>query len=276
MGNTIQLTFAVEDEAVKDRLVAELSEFEFSGFEEKEGQLLAFIDESVYDETVIDSIAKQYSLTFSKEIIEEQNWNAVWESNFHPVIVDDFCVVRADFHPPVASVQYDIIITPKMSFGTGHHATTYMMMKEMSRLDFAKKRVADFGTGTGVLAILAEKMGAEYVAAIDYDDWSIENSRENVERNNCSKIAISKADYYNADGAYDIILANINKNVILDNIENLSKGLKDGGKLLLSGLLDTDETDILAACRAQGLKHLGTVEKNKWICILLESGSLSD
>ncbi len=135
---------------------------------------------------MLNDLTSSLQLSFSKTIIEETNWNQVWESNFDPVIVDDFVAVRAHFHEPIKNVQHEIVITPKMSFGTGHHATTYMMMQQMRELDFAGKNVFDFGTGTGVLAILAEKLGAQKVIAIDNDDWSIENADENVKRNNCT------------------------------------------------------------------------------------------
>jgi ribosomal protein L11 methyltransferase len=157
-----------------------------------------------------------------------------------------------------------------MSFGTGHHATTYMMISEMSKLSFANKHVADFGTGTGVLAILAEKLGSHYVWAIDNDEWSIENSKENIERNLCTKIIINKAEGFLPMQKFDIILANINKSVILANIDGLLFGLNAGGEILVSGLLTEDEADIVAAFRQRGLEHVAGVEKINWICLLFK------
>lgn len=270
MKNTVQITIEVSNTSVMEELIAELSAINFDGFEEKESELLAFIDEQNFEEEVLSEILSRYKLSYAKEIIEERNWNAYWESNFEPVIVEDFCVIRADFHEAVADSKYEIIITPKMSFGTGHHATTYMMIREMGRIDFEGKVVADFGTGTGVLAILAEKLGSKKVVAIDYDDWSIENSKENIEKNNCINISLEKADEFKPQTKFNVILANINKNVILANADGLLFGLNSTGKLLLSGLLKDDEEDILSVFTNKGLTHIYTVERNNWICILLE------
>jgi len=155
-----------------------------------------------------------------------------------------------------------------MSFGTGHHATTYMMISEMRQIDCKNKQVADFGTGTGVLAILAEKLGSKYVWAIDNDDWSIDNAKENIEKNDCKNIIIEKADGFNPKQPFDIILANINRNIILENIENIYSGLNNNGKLLLSGLLRGDEAEVAFSFAEKGFQHISTAEKKGWICIL--------
>lgn len=157
MANYIEITFPVTDTGLQQVLIAQLSEEGFEGFEEKETELIAFIPEASYEKEKVQAIADTHEVSFSAIVIESQNWNAVWESNFDPVVVDDFVAVRAGFHEPVSGVELEIVITPKMSFGTGHHATTYMMMRQMRQLDFTGKKVFDFGTGTGVLAILAEK-----------------------------------------------------------------------------------------------------------------------
>ncbi|MDB5248873.1 MAG: ribosomal protein methyltransferase [Segetibacter sp.] len=270
MRNTVQLSIAITDDNTKDELIARLSALSFDAFEEKENELLAFIEEINFDSTAVENVLSLYKTKFSSTIIEEQNWNALWESNFDPVVVDDFCAIRADFHEPFTDKQHEIIITPKMSFGTGHHATTYMMISEMSKLNFNGKAVADFGTGTGVLAILAEKMGSSFVWAIDHDDWSIENSQENIEKNDCSKVLIQKADRFAPQQKFDLILANINKSIILANVDGLLFGLKDDGEVLLSGLLKGDEQDVVSAFRDKGCRHISTVEKNNWICLLLK------
>ena len=174
---TIEVTITVLNEETKEELVALLSNIFYDAFEEDGLQLKAFIKEEHFDEEALRQLLEPYKATYATMAIQEQNWNEVWESNFAPVVVGDFCAIRAHFHPPFTNVQHEIIITPKMSFGTGHHATTYMMIDQMSGIDFKDRSVADFGTGTGVLAILAEKLGSSYVWAIDYDDWSINNAK---------------------------------------------------------------------------------------------------
>jgi ribosomal protein L11 methyltransferase len=164
-------------------------------------------------------------------------------------------------------VEHEIVITPKMSFGTGHHATTFMMIQQMQEIDFSGKKVFDFGTGTGILAILAERLGAKKIIAVDNDDWSIANTAENLERNNCSKVELKKADKVTADERFDIILANINKNVILDNFSSLVKQLSSKGILLLSGLLTEDEADILAEAGKFPLIFSVKSASNNWVAL---------
>jgi ribosomal protein L11 methyltransferase len=187
------------------------------------------------------------------------------------VVVDEFCAIRADFHEPIQNVAHEIVITPKMSFGTGHHATTYMMIQQMKDMDFAGKTVFDFGTGTGILAILAEKLGAANIMAIDVDEWSIENARENIERNGCSKISVELSSII-PQQPFDIILANINRNVILQYLQELKQSLHNNSLLLLSGLLNTDEKDIVQVCEKQQLQLIRQTEKNNWISLLFVNG----
>lgn len=272
MKNTVQITIDVNDENVRNELIAMLSRIHYDAFEEKENELAAFIEEEFFEVEVLERILTSYKVNYTKSLIYDKNWNAVWESNFQPVIIDDFCGIRAEFHKPFTDKEHEIIITPKMSFGTGHHATTYMMISEMRHLDFKEKQVADFGTGTGVLAILAEKLGSKYVWAIDNDDWSIENARENIEKNGCVNIIIENNDGFHSKQKFDIILANINRNIILENVENLVVGLHGKGKLLLSGLLEDDEKDIISAFTQKSFQHISTTKKNNWICILFDKG----
>jgi len=271
MNNYIQIEFQNISREQSEILVADLSESGYEGFEEDENFLKAFIPENLFDESSIKKIAGQLNISFNKTIIQETNWNEVWESNFQPVIVDDFVVIRADFHKPILSTKYEIVITPKMSFGTGHHATTYMMMQQMRDIDFKGKSVFDFGTGTGVLAILAEKLGANEILGTDNDEWSIRNSKENIERNECNKVELKLLDVVPQEKQFDIILANINKNVILENLHLLSKQLKKNCILLLSGLLIDDKNDILQAAEKLGLKLINTIERNNWLSIRLSN-----
>jgi len=182
------------------------------------------------------------------------------------VIVDDFVAVRADFHKPVAGVTHEIVVTPKMSFGTGHHATTLMMLQQMREVDFKDKRVLDFGTGTGLLAILAERLGAKKIIAIDNDDWSIENAKENIKNNGCSSIMLQKADSPQMDETFDIVLANINRNVIVGNFHFLTSQLAMGGTLLLSGILKEDGDVIFHKTDEYSLHIIQTSVRDNWLC----------
>jgi ribosomal protein L11 methyltransferase len=267
MNQYIQIEFQNISAQQSDLLIAQLSEIGFDGFEEEENKLKAFIPASDFIGSAVKEIAGSQNLSFNQTTIEETNWNSVWESNFQPVIVDDFVGIRADFHEPITGVEHEIVITPKMSFGTGHHATTFMMIQQMNEIDFSGKSVFDFGTGTGILAVLAEKLGASKIYAVDYDEWSIENAAENLKRNNCSKFELKKADNAAGEEQYDIILANINKNVILDNFSVLVKQLAPTGVLLLSGLLQTDEIDIVRAASKFSLKLEKITSKNNWISL---------
>ena len=255
------------DEEQRQVLIAMLADIGFDGFQEEENVLSAFATEDKFDKIQLDEILQNQGLSYTIKDHQPQNWNAVWESNFDPVIVDDFAVVRAAFHAPAQNTEHEIVITPKMSFGTGHHATTYMMMQQMRGIDFKDKRVFDFGTGTGVLAILAEKLGAADVLAIDNDEWSIENTQENIEVNNCKRIEVLLSTTGNQHKQFDVILANINKNVILDNITSLANQLNENSVLLLSGLLKEDEQDILNASVPLNLKHVATQQRGAWIAM---------
>lgn len=267
MANYIQLEFQNVSVAQSDLLVAQLSEIGFDGFEEEANNLKACIPARNFDEAAVKELMAPANLVYTQTTIEETNWNAAWESSFQPVIVDDFVGIRADFHEPLTGVEHEIIITPKMSFGTGHHATTYMMIQQMREIDFTGKTVFDFGTGTGILTILAEKLGAAKIMAVDYDEWSIDNAAENLSRNNCSKFELKKSDSAVADGSYDIILANINKNVILDHFSAMFKLLNPNGILLLSGLLETDESDVQTAAKNYPLISGRKIAQNKWMAI---------
>jgi ribosomal protein L11 methyltransferase len=270
MSDYIQIEFQIINQQQSEILIAELAELGYEGFEEGEGTLKAFIPENIFDEQLLNDIASANSIIYDKELIKETNWNEVWESNFQPVIVDDIVAIRADFHEPIRSTQFEIVITPKMSFGTGHHATTYMMMQQMRDINFIDKSVFDFGTGTGVLAILAEKLGATEILGTDNDEWSINNATENVQRNDCTKIELELSELV-PKKQFDIILANINKNVILANLQLLNQQLKQDGVLLLSGLLIEDKKDILSATDKIGLKFINSLERNNWLSIRLSN-----
>jgi ribosomal protein L11 methyltransferase len=263
-----EVKFITNSPEQSEILIAQLAQIGFEGFEEEENILKAFIKQNEFSKNAVDEIANSNKLSYTLLNIAQQNWNAAWESSFEPVVVNDFAGVRASFHQPVKNVQHQIIITPKMSFGTGHHATTYLMMEQMSQLNFTGKSILDFGTGTGVLAILAEKMGATQIAAIDNDDWSIDNAKENIGNNKCSHIVIQQGESIGAGGKYDIILANINLNVILQNMPLIAAACKPGTQILLSGFLFTDEAAVKTALHANRLIFSIVTRQKDWICIL--------
>lgn len=267
--NYLQFDFYVTNESETEMLIAVLSNLNFDGFEETDQYLKAFIaEDKLEDESIITLLDLFPHLKYKKSVIENINWNKQWEENFQPVIVANFVAIRAHFHAAIPSVKHEIIITPKMSFGTGHHATTFMMIVQMEALSFINKKVLDFGTGTGVLAILAKKMGAASVSAIDNDEWSIENSKENFIQNDCTSISILLDDTIKTTNQYDIILANINLNIILDNLQAIADSAKETAIIVLSGFLKQDELLIKNTLKEKGLSYLSTLQNGEWISVL--------
>jgi ribosomal protein L11 methyltransferase len=262
--NSIQLNIEAGEDK-QEILISMLSDLGAEGFEQTEESLLAYFNELNFPSFEVNQILQPYSYTTTT--IQEQNWNEVWESNFQPVRIGNFCLVRAEFHEPAKEVLQEIIITPKMSFGTGHHATTYMMIEQMEQIDFRDKRVFDFGTGTGILAILARKLGASKLFGIDVDHWSIENARENILRNGCDGIEVELTSRFPSE-KYDVVLANINRNVILQYLPLFHSILEANGIILFSGLLTSDESDIVEACNEQGFLLQKRTERNNWISLL--------
>jgi len=273
MADYIKIEFEHLNSEQKGIIIALLSEMNYEGFEEDDDVLKAFIPFAQYDENNLKALCKDQKLSFSIIKLENKNWNAHWESNFHPVIINHsanetpWVGIRADFHEPIRNVAHELIITPKMSFGTGHHATTSLMIRMMSRLNFPGKTVLDFGTGTGILAILSERLGASKIIAIDNDDQSIKNAGENFVSNNCSRIYLSEASTVNVDINFDIILANIIKGVILDNLSGFTRQMVEGGVALLSGLLADDEQEVLAKAEENCLILDKKAEDKNWICL---------
>lgn len=265
--NHLQITIAVTDPAQQEILIALLSELGYEGFEQQKDALLAYLPEAGFDAARLTEILEPVELAYTTTLLPEKNWNEEWEKNFTSVRVGDFCAVRAHFHAPIRDVAHELVITPKMSFGTGHHATTYLMLQAMQDLGFKGRRVLDFGTGTGVLAILAEQLGAAGVIAIDNDDWSIENADENIKVNLCVNISLRKLDTVTEDGPFDIILANINKHILLREMAHLGQQLKAGGVILMSGLLHEDFEDIENEAARNNLSVSGRTTRGSWICL---------
>ncbi len=266
--NYLQFDFIVPSGEKTEVLIAVLGSLNFEGFEETEQCLKAFIAEDMLEDESIITIAGLFpEVSYKKTIIENINWNQQWEENFNPVIVSDFVAIRAHFHPSITEVEHEIIITPKMSFGTGHHATTHMMIELMQAINFAGKKVLDFGTGTGVLAILAEKLGASAVLAIDNDEWSIENSKENITQNNCTAINIILDDSIKTPERFDVILANINLNIILTNLPSIAAAVSDDTDILLSGFLKQDEITVRNALTTNSLQFISTLQRGEWMAV---------
>ena len=268
----VQISFENLHADKAEVLIALLSNAGFTGFEEADETLKAFIPMSVFDENEFDKLIETLGTNYSKSIIKEINWNEKWESDFEPVCIyrkdeTPFVKIRAAFHAPDTSFEHEVIITPKMSFGTGHHATTYLMVERMGEIDFKNKKVIDFGTGTGVLAILAEKLGSISVIAIDNDDWSINNALENTEINLCHNVQVMKAETISGIAAADIILANINLNVIIANLPAIKEAALPGAIMLFSGIMLTDEETLSEHILKAGLIMNKVYRRENWLAI---------
>lgn len=268
MQEFVKVFFKEIENTAAEILMAELADEGFYAFEQNENTLIAYCKKEDFTEKWRTFLPKNIEVAI--EIVENKNWNAEWESGFQPVVVEDFAAIRADFHAPISTVKHELIITPKMSFGTGHHSTTFLMIQEMSALDFQGKSVIDFGTGTGVLAILAEKLGAEKTLAIDYDEWSVRNAEENVEANFCKKINIIQGDHLPVESKADIILANINFNVLSAAAEQIAHSLTTHGQLLISGFYTIDADAISQIFKEKGLKEIKREERQNWCVIQFE------
>ncbi len=255
-------------------LMAFLGEMPFEMFEEVENGLDAYIPSCHFSSSIkkeITALQEKFDFKWSDELIVSQNWNQTWEDNFQPIILDDFCAVRADFHQEIPSVRYEILINPKMAFGTGHHETTRMMLRAMKDINFNQKKVLDYGCGTGVLAILADKMGATQIEAVDIEAPSFENTVDNFEINGVKDavVFLGTLDEISSND-FDIILANINRNVILNSLSPLKSKLKQNGKLLISGFLLEDEKRMLEAVTSSGFSVKYRLNEGAWLCMVLE------
>jgi len=257
-------------------IVAQLAEAGFESFVDTDEGVLAYGQvnetsvEKALKETMLGEERDDVAFQFESKIIEHQNWNAVWESDFEPVYVEEYVSILAPFHSKDLAKGMIVEIQPQMSFGTGHHQTTWMMSKALFELPTMPKRVLDMGTGTGVLAIIAEKLGAEEILAIDIEDWSVENTIENAERNQCKNIVGLHGDIDLIDGrVFDLILANINKNVLKTHMQSYSKTLVSGGTLLLSGFFNSDVDEIVQYASQFQLRMVETYLKDNWAAIKL-------
>lgn len=252
-------------------LIAELGEKPFESFIETDNGVSAFIQKSLWQEDVLEGIEilenEQFTISHTVEEIEQVNWNEEWEKNFEPIDVDGICHVRAPFHEKT-NAEFDIVIEPKMSFGTGHHETTHMMIQHILENNFEGKKTLDMGCGTAILAILAEMKGAKNIDAIDIDNWCYLNSIENAERNNCSEISVYEGDASLLEGKkYDVIIANINRNILLNDMKQYADCLNEDGELYLSGFYEEDIPAINESCESNGLKFVKKHSRNNWVAL---------
>lgn len=269
-GNYLEFQFRIEPpQPASEILIAELGYLGFESFVENDDGITAYIPVEEYEDDLLAGVhilqSKEFTINYSSSEIERFNWNEEWEKNFSPILVDERCSVRAPFHPKT-DADYDIIIEPKMSFGTGHHATTHMMIQYILKNDWEDKVVLDMGCGTGVLAILAAMKGASKIDAIDIDNWCFLNTRENISRNECEHINVEEGGAELLEGReYDMILANINRNILIRDLPVYEKSLKPDGSLFLSGFYVKDLPVITKVCKKLGLFFVDNLERNDWV-----------
>ncbi|MGV8946629.1 MAG: 50S ribosomal protein L11 methyltransferase [Lutibacter sp.] len=268
----ISYTFKVSpSEPGTEILIAELGEAGFESFVENEEGVEAFIQKTDWNAHILDDIyvlsSKEFEISYEMQEIEQTNWNIEWEKNFNQIEVDGLVSIRAPFHEN-PNLKYDIVIEPKMSFGTGHHETTHMMIQHLLDLDVAGKKVLDMGCGTGILAIFAEMKGANPIDAIDIDNWCYQNSLENIERNNCKNITVFEGDAsLLKNKKYEVIIANINRNILVNDMHIYASCLNSNGAILLSGFYKEDIPVIDAEVSKYGLKLEKTIERNNWVAL---------
>lgn len=264
--------FSVEPKELgSEILIAELGEKPFESFMETENGFSAFIQKDLCTKNILDDIyllhSPEFTISHTIEEIEQINWNEEWEKNFEPIDVGGKCHVRAPFHPKT-NAEFDIVIEPKMSFGTGHHETTHMMIQHLLETDVANMKTLDMGCGTAILAILAEMKGAKPIDAIDIDNWCYLNSIENAERNNCHEISVYEGDAsLLKNKKYDLIIANINRNILLNDMQQYVDCLNKNGILLLSGFYNEDIPFIDESCTEKGLTFVKKFERNNWVSL---------
>jgi ribosomal protein L11 methyltransferase len=262
-------------EDFREILIAELAEIGFDSFMETEEGLDAYAPENEFDREAFLDLVEKYKLpaqiSWHESIMPKVNWNEEWEKNYDPIAVDDLVFVRASFHQTTPGFKYEIIINPKMSFGTGHHATTYQMLKHQGEIDHKGKRVLDVGSGTGILAIMAHLLEAREVKAFDIDEWCVDNGNENFDLNGLStRMEIGTIREVNPNGTFDIVLANINKNVLLDEMGIYAGLIPSKGYLLLSGFYTEDIDDIMESTVPLGLNLIKKQSKDNWAALILQ------
>ncbi len=271
--NYIELSLEIDPEYV-EILIAELAEIDYESFVETDEGINAYIEEPRFDQVALHEVIAKYegqtAIAFSVKTLEKENWNKEWESNYETIEVKDRVRVRASFHEPDPSFPYELLINPKMSFGTGHHETTWLVMAEQLSLPHEGADLMDVGSGTGILGILGKKLGATAVLAFDIEEWAVENAKENVALNNVSEgfeVFLGTIGDVDERKRFDGILANINRNILLQEMESYSKHLKEGGWMVISGFYQADAPGLIALGEQLGLKLLRTNVRNDWAAV---------
>ena len=279
-----ELTFHISPyvEDIADAIIAELGDLGYDSFSYSDDGFKAYIPSKNFDEEQVKSLEilsffqALYTITWKKTEIENQDWNKIWEENFTPILVQDRILVRAGFHPTIENIEHEIIIDPKMSFGTGHHATTALMLETIldMKTDFSGKKVLDMGCGTGILSIMAAQTGAQSVTGIDIDEWAYNNALENIRLNHTEdiQVALGGAEKIKEFGLFDIVFANINRNILLNDICQYTNSMKPGSILFMSGFYVEDIPAIEAECQKNGLKLDSYNERNNWVAVKVLKG----
>ena len=268
------LNFILDDlnEEKKEIIIAQIADLGYEGFLETEKGFVAYIDSEEYSRETLEEILSNPFLgkiRLEEDFILEKNWNELWESNYEPVIINDKCLIRAPFHAVDKKYDIEVVIEPKMSFGTGHHETTSLVVEQMLTIDFSEKTVLDMGCGTGLLAILAAKLGAAKITAIDINEWAYENTIENATRNEVANLMVQQGDIHLIKNMkFDVIIANITRNVLIDHFEDYNQSLNAGGFLILSGFVKEDEILLLDKGVDFNLNHVCSKENRKWVSVL--------
>lgn len=258
-----------DNEILKDMFMELLGEIGFDSFMDTDEGFDAYCQEPLLNEEELNDIMQMEQFAnvklIKKELIPDQDWNATWEASYEPVIINEFCRIRAPFHKVEGSYKYDLIIEPKMSFGTAHHETTSQIIELMLQSDFTGQNLLDMGSGTGVLAILAKKLGSATTVAIDNDEWAYRNALDNIRLNDENEIIVELGDASSLnDRQFDVILANINRNILLRDMKEYVKCLVDGGKIFFSGFYEEDLVLIAKEAERLGLTYSNHVTKNNW------------
>lgn len=270
----VKISINPYSEQYAEIITALLAEIGFDSFAEFDKGLLAYIPNQKYNKEVLSQTISELTLdsdiSYTSSAIKSMNWNEEWEKNFSPISIGEHCYIRAPFHEPKSGFKIEIVIEPKMAFGTGHHETTWLVTNELFNINLKGKKLLDMGCGTGILAIAAEKLGAKHITAIDNDTWAYKNAKENIAANSCNNVNVILGDASSINSTYDIILANINLNILLADMGGYIKSLEHNGLLIMSGILVSDIETLKTAAERHGLTFIESKTRNKWALVITQ------